>query len=169
MTSTIGSASLLVALLLALWGCAAPILGAQTWRKGFFATARGAILGQFALVTLASLALIYALVTTDFSIKYVAMNTTRATPIYYRVTGLWGALEGSLLLWEWVLIIFSGLVAWTYRHRHRELMPWVLMVFSLVSAFFLSVMVFASNPFDRIFRSRSMAAASTPSSKTRTC
>jgi len=151
MTSTIGSTSLLLALLLALWGGAAPILGAQTERQGFFAAARGAIVGQFALVTVASLALIYALVTTDFSIKYVAMNTTRATPIYYRVTGLWGALEGSLLLWEWVLIIFSGLVAWTYRHRHRELMPWVLMVFSLVSAFFLSVMVFASNPFDRIF------------------
>jgi cytochrome c-type biogenesis protein CcmF len=77
--------------------------------------ARAAILGQFALVSVASVTLIYALIATDFSIKYVAMNTTRATPIYYRVTGLWGALEGSLLLWEWILIIFSGLLAWVYR------------------------------------------------------
>ncbi len=151
MTATIGSSSLILALTLALWGAAAPVLGARTGRSAFFTTARYAILGQFGLVTLASLALIYALVTTDFSIRYVAMNTTRATPVYYRVTGLWGALEGSLLLWEWILIIFSGVVAWVYRDRHRELMPWVLMTFSIVSAFFLAVMTFASNPFERLF------------------
>src|ERR1043165_6118341 len=78
------------------------------------------------------------------------MNTTRATPIYYRVTGLWGALEGSLMLWEWILIIFSGLVAWSYKDRHRETLPWVLMIFSIVSAFFLGVLAFASNPFQTI-------------------
>jgi cytochrome c-type biogenesis protein CcmF len=78
------------------------------------------------------------------------MNTTRATPVYYRITGLWGALEGSLLLWEWLLIIFAGLLVWRYRDRHRELMPWVLMIFSAVSAFFLAVMAFASSPFERL-------------------
>jgi cytochrome c-type biogenesis protein CcmF len=108
-------------------------------------------LGQFILVTIASSTLIYALVTTDFSIKYVVFNTTRATPFYYRVTGLWGALEGSLLLWEWILIIFSGLVAWIYKDRHHELMPWVLMIFSIVSAFFLAVIAFSSNPFENVF------------------
>jgi cytochrome c-type biogenesis protein CcmF len=66
------------------------------------------------------------------------------------VTGLWGALEGSLLLWEWILIIFSGLVAWIYRNRQRETMPWVLMVFSIVSAFFLGVIAFVSNPFETL-------------------
>jgi len=149
--ATIGHSSVLAALLLALWGMIAPILGSRTEQKAFFTSTRVAILGQFALVTAASLSLIYALVTTDFSIKYVAFNTTRATPVYYRITGLWGALEGSLLLWEWILIIFSGLVAWIYKDHHRELMPWVLMIFSTVSAFFLSVIAFASNPFDPIF------------------
>ncbi|MEK7229830.1 MAG: heme lyase CcmF/NrfE family subunit, partial [Candidatus Binatota bacterium] len=120
-------------------------------RERFSASTRAAIMGQFFLVTLASLSLIYGLVATDFSIKYVAFNTTRATPIYYRVTGLWGALEGSLLLWEWILIIFSGLVAWIYKERHRELMPWVLMIFSIVSAFFLVVLGFVSNPFESVF------------------
>ena len=151
MIATIGHSSVLAALLLALWGMIAPILGSRTEQKAFFTSTRVAILGQFALVTAASLSLIYALVTTDFSIKYVAFNTTRATPVYYRITGLWGALEGSLLLWEWILIIFSGLVAWIYKDHHRELMPWVLMIFSTVSAFFLSVIAFASNPFDPIF------------------
>lgn len=150
MTAAIGHSSIVAALLLALWGVLAPLLGSRNRQQKFFSSARAAILGQFGLVTLASVSLIYALVTTDFSIKYVAMNTTRSTPIYYRVTGLWGALEGSLLLWEWILIIFSGLVAWRYRDRHRELMPWVLMVFSIVSAFFLSVIAFGSNPFERL-------------------
>ncbi len=147
MTAAVGYTSLLAALVLAGWGMAAPLLGARTGREGFFVSARAAILGQFALVTLAALSLIYALVTTDFGLRYVAFNTTRATPIYYRVTGLWGSLEGSLLLWEWILIIFSALVAWQYRHRQRELLPWVMLVFSTVSAFFLAVMAFASNPF----------------------
>ena len=151
MTASLGHSAILVALALAVWGIVAPILGARTGRQRYFAGARAAIVGQFFLVTVAALSLIYALVTTDFSIKYVAFNTTRATPVYYRVTGLWGALEGSLLLWEWILIIFSGLVAWIYKDRHRELMPWVLMIFSTVSAFFLAVIGFASNPFESVF------------------
>ena len=151
MTATLGHTSILLALLFAaLVGLSVRFsaLGATTERYSRFA--RLAILAQFVLVTLAAAALIYALVTTDFSIRYVAFNTTRATPVYYRVTGLWGALEGSLLLWEWILIIFSGLVAWIYRDRQRETMPWVLMIFSIVSAFFLVVVAFVSNPFETI-------------------
>ncbi len=150
MTSTIGQASILLALTLALWGIVAPFLFSRTRRPLLFTSIRFGILGQFLFVTLASASLIYGLVTTDFSIKYVALNTTRATPFYYRVTGLWGALEGSLLLWEWILIIFSALVAWIYKDRHRELLPWVLLIFSIVSAFFLAVIAFASNPFEII-------------------
>jgi len=150
-TAAIGHSSILLALLLALSGIVIPIIGSRSDDQRYFAFTRLAILGQFVLVTLAASALIYGLVLTDFSIKYVAFNTTRATPVYYRVTGLWGALEGSLLLWEWILIIFSAIVAWIYRDRHREMMPWVLMIFSIVSAFFLAVVGFVSNPFETIF------------------
>ncbi|HWX78262.1 MAG TPA: cytochrome c biogenesis protein CcsA, partial [Candidatus Acidoferrales bacterium] len=151
MTASIGHTSIVLAFLLALSGIVIPIIGSRRNDARYLAYTRLAILGQFVLVTLAASSLIYGLVTTDFSIKYVAFNTTRATPIYYRVTGLWGALEGSLLLWEWILIIFSGIVAWVYRDRHREMMPWVLMIFSIVSAFFLCVVGFVSNPFETIF------------------
>ncbi len=151
MTATLGHSCILLALVLAIWGIAAPILHARTGIRGFHASARYAIAGQFVLVTTAAGALIYALVATDFSIRYVALNTTLNTPVYYRVTGLWGALEGSLLLWEWILIIFSALVAWRYRKRMQEFMPWVLMVFAIVSAFFLAVIAFASNPFETMF------------------
>lgn len=150
MTASIGHSFVLLAFLLALVGIIAPIVGARSGDNRCLSLARWAIFGQFVLVTLAASALVYGLITTDFSIKYVAFNTTRATPIYYRVTGLWGALEGSLLLWEWILIIFAGITAALYRERHKELMPWVIVIFSIVSAFFLGVVAFASNPFETI-------------------
>jgi len=150
-TATLGHSCIIIALLFAMWGIISPLLVQRFGHERFFPLTRIAILGQFTFVTLAALALMYGLVSTDFSIKYVVSNTTRATPIYYRITGLWGALEGSLLLWEWILIIFSGLVAWIYKDQHRNLMPWVLMIFSIVSAFFLIVVGFVSNPFESVF------------------
>jgi cytochrome c-type biogenesis protein CcmF len=148
--ATLGHTSIFLALLFAVGGIINPILGARYNHQRYLSFTRWAILAQFVLVTLAATCLIYALITTDFSLRYVAFNTTRATPIYYRVTGLWGALEGSLMLWEWILIIFSGLVAWIYRDRQPETMPWVLMIFSIVSAFFLVVIAFVSDPFETI-------------------
>jgi len=106
--------------------------------------------GLFGIAAASGL-LINALVTGDFSLKYVAHNSSLSTPLYYRVTGLWAALEGSLLLWEWMLVGFAGLVAWQHRRRDAELMPWVLGVFSAVSTFFLIVLVWAGNPFERVW------------------
>ena len=150
MIATLGYASILLALFAALCGIVSPILAARSDQERYLDFSRYAIFAQFVLVTLAAASLIYGLIATDFSIKYVAFNTTRATPIYYRVTGLWGALEGSLLLWEWILIIFSGVTAWIYRGRHRETLPWVIMIFSIVSTFFLVVLAFLSNPFESL-------------------
>jgi cytochrome c-type biogenesis protein CcmF len=150
-TATLGHSSILLAFVIALSGIVTPFIAARTGEDRYLSIARYAIVAQFALVTLAAFALIHGLIATDFSIKYVAFNTTRATPIYYRVTGLWGALEGSLLLWEWVLMIFAGITAWIYRDRHRDMMPWVNMIFSIVSAFFLGVIGFLSNPFETMF------------------
>ena len=151
MTATLGSASLLLALLLALAGTVAPALARRRASLRLLAVGRISIVSQLALVTVAGVALVYALVTSDFSFKYVATNSSLRTPLYYRLTGLWGALEGSLLLWEWMLVAFAGLVAWQCRERHRDLMPWVLAIFSAVSAFFLGVLVFASSPFERVW------------------
>ncbi len=82
MTATLGHTSILLALLFAVWGILTPVLASRGNSDRYFAFARFAILAQFVLVTLAALSLIYALVTTDFSIRYVAFNTTRATPVY---------------------------------------------------------------------------------------
>jgi len=151
MTAAIGSWTILLAFALALVGMLAPALPVR--RDGAFRLAAGSvsIVGQFALVTVAAMALVYALVTADFSLKYVATNSSLRTPLYYRVTGLWAALEGSLVLWEWMLVGFAALVAWWYRERHRDLMPWILGILSAVSFFFLAVLAFASSPFERLW------------------
>ncbi|MBI2217701.1 MAG: heme lyase CcmF/NrfE family subunit [Candidatus Rokubacteria bacterium] len=150
MTSTIGSVSLWLALVSAGAGLLAPALGR---REAGRATAIGvtSILAQLALVSVAAGSLAWAFARSDFSLAYVAHNSSLRTPLYFKITGLWASLEGSLLLWEWMLVAFAGLVAWRHRERHRELMPWVLWVFSGVSAFFLGVLAFASPPFERLW------------------
>ena len=151
MTATIGSWSILLALALALVGTLAPTQLARRRTPRLLSIGEMSIIGQLVLVTVAGASLLYALVTADFSLRYVATNSSLRTPLYYRITGLWGALEGSLLLWEWMLVAFAGLVAWQHRERHKELMPWVLAIFSVVSTFFLGVMAFASSPFERLW------------------
>lgn len=151
MLAALGYLSLITALLFALLGTFLPLLSRGKAKAELPVHAGWPIFGQFLFVTSAALTLIYALVATDFSIKYVVFNTTSRTSLYYRVTGLWGSLEGSLLLWEWFLVLFSALLVWTHRDRLRELMPYVLAILSGVSAFFLLLMASASNPFERIF------------------
>ena len=72
---------------------------ARTARAG--RSAQHAALGVFVLVTACLLLLIYAFLTFDFSVRYVAINTNLGTPFYYRITAVWGALEGSIVLWAW--------------------------------------------------------------------
>jgi cytochrome c-type biogenesis protein CcmF len=147
MISQLGSLLLTVGLAVAVYGVAAAALGACLRRWEFVASAYRAVLWLFGLVTVAALLLVAALITYDFSIAYVARNTLLGTPLYYRVTALWGSLEGSLLLWQWLLSFFSAAVVLSQRHKLRELMPYAVAVLLTVSAFFLFIMVVPANPF----------------------
>jgi cytochrome c-type biogenesis protein CcmF len=147
MISQLGALLLMVGLAVAVYGVAAAVLGARLGRWEFVASAYRAVLWLFGLVTVAALLLVAALITYDFSIAYVARNTLRGTPLYYRVTALWGSLEGSLLLWQWLLSFFSAAVVLSQRRKLRELMPYAVAVLLTVSAFFLFIMVVPANPF----------------------
>jgi cytochrome c-type biogenesis protein CcmF len=147
MISQLGSLLLMVALGVAVYGIGAAALGAHLGRWEFVASAYRAVLWLFGLLTVAALLLVAALISYDFSIAYVARNTLRGTPLYYRVTALWGSLEGSLLLWAWLLSLFSAAVVFSQRHKLRELMPYAVAVLLTVSAFFLFIMVVPANPF----------------------
>ncbi|HSF30784.1 MAG TPA: heme lyase CcmF/NrfE family subunit [Candidatus Tectomicrobia bacterium] len=147
MISQLGSLLLMVSLAVAVYGIAAAALGAHFKRWEFVSSAYRAVLWMFGLVTVAGLLLVTALITYDFSIAYVARNTLRGTPLYYRVTALWGSLEGSLLLWQWLLSLFSAAVVLGQRRKLRDLLPYAVAVLLTVSAFFLFIMVVPANPF----------------------
>ena len=102
------------------------------------------------LVTACMALMIYAFLALDFSVRYVAMNTSRGTPYYYRITALWGALEGSIVLWAWMLGLYTLIVIAKYRRRQPALYPWALAVMAGVAAFFLLIMTVPAPPFQRL-------------------
>ena len=146
----IGYAITVVALALAVWGAVAAVTGARGGPAALLATAERAAVGVWTLITAAMLVLIHAFLTFDFSIRYVASNTNRGTPFYYRITALWGALEGSIILWAWMLGLYALIVVLRYRRRQPDFYPWVLAVMLAILAFFLLVMTVPAPPFERL-------------------
>src|SRR5438477_6385868 len=139
----------LVALGLAVYGGVAAGVGARTGRLALVESAQHAALAVFVLVTSCFALLTYAFLTFDFSVRYVATNTNLGTPFYYRITAVWGALEGSIVLWSWMLTVYTLVVILRHRTSARELYPWVLSVMLIVIAFFLLVMTVAAPVFAR--------------------
>src|SRR6185503_10556387 len=105
--------------------------------------------GAWALVSAALVLLAYSFLTFDFSIRYVATNTNLGTPFYYRITAVWGALEGSIILWAWMLTLYTIILIVRHRVGARELYPWALATMLGILAFFLLVMTVAAPPFQR--------------------
>ncbi len=151
MISTLGGFVLFFALGVTLYAVAASVAGARAGREDWLASSRNAVLAHFCLVTLAIFLLEYALITSDFSLRYVVNTSTRGSLTRYKIAGLWGSLEGSILLWEWLQALFATLVVARYSDRHRLLMPYVQAILQGISAFFLLLMTFGANPFTRVF------------------
>ena len=150
MIPEIGTGALLVALTLAVYGAVVAAVGGRRGRPALVESAQHAALGVFALLTAALVLLVYAFLTFDFSVRYVANNTNLGTPFYYRITAVWGALEGSIVLWAWMLGLYTLIVVLRHRTSARELYPWVLAVMLAVTAFFLLVMTMPAPVFARM-------------------
>jgi cytochrome c-type biogenesis protein CcmF len=150
MIPELGSGALLVALALALYGAVAAAVGARRGRPALVESAQHAAIAVFVLVTACILLLVYAFLTFDFSVRYVATNTNLGTPFYYRITAVWGALEGSIVLWSWMLTLYTLIVVLRHRTSARELYPWALTVMLSVIAFFVLVMTVAAPVFARL-------------------
>ena len=149
MTVDLGYGMTLVALVLAIYGGAAAAVGARAGRPALVESAQHAALGVFVLITACFALLTYAFLTFDFSVRYVATNTNLGTPFYYRITGVWGALEGSIILWSWMLGLYTLILILRHRDSARELYPWALATMLGILAFFLLVMTIAAPPFQR--------------------
>src|SRR5688572_27041568 len=103
------------------------------------------------LVSVATIAMVVALVTHDFSVSYVAAVGSRSTPLLFTIISLWGALEGSILFWGWVLAMYAAAVAWLHSSRPGNLVPYAAMTLLAVSAFFAILLVGPADPFRPVF------------------
>ena len=150
MIPEIGNFALIVALFLSLIQGAMPIIGAARNNPVMMGTARTLAVGQFVIVSVAIGCLVYSFVNNDFSVLYVAQHSNSQLPIQYRVAALWGGHEGSLLLWTFILTVWTVSVAAFSRHLPQEMVARVIGVMGLVSTGFLLFMLLTSNPFDRL-------------------
>ena len=149
MIPELGQFALILALVLAALQCVLPILGAQRGNAALIAVARPAAAGQAVFVVLAFAILTYAFVTQDFSVTYVAQNSNSLLPWYYRFSAVWGAHEGSLLLWVLILNAWTVAVAAFSKKLPDAFIARVLGVLGFISFGFLLFTVLTSNPFLR--------------------
>jgi cytochrome c-type biogenesis protein CcmF len=145
-----GQLALALALCLALVQGTLPLVGAAAGRAEWMALARPAAAGQFVFVMIAFGALVYAFLTDDFSVLFVAQHSNSALPVFYKATAAWGGHEGSMLLWIAVLAIWTIAVAAGSRSQPQEFASRVLGVLGIVSAGVIAFAFLTSNPFMRL-------------------
>jgi cytochrome c-type biogenesis protein CcmF len=146
----IGHFALVLALAAALAQTVVPFWGARVGDIGLMTVGRNAALIQLSLIALAFAALVNAHLTSDFSVLNVAENSNVAMPAIYKISGVWGNHEGSMLLWVFILAIFGALVALFGRALPAKLRADSLAVQGLISVAFLAFILLTSNPFERI-------------------
>ncbi len=151
MIPELGQIALWLALGVALIQGTVPLVGAARGRADWMALARPAAQTHFLLVALAFACLTASFVRNDFSVLYVATNSNSALPLPYRVAGVWGGHEGSLLLWLMMLSVWMLAVTWFSRHLPQPVVSRILAVMGFISVGFLLFMLMTSNPFDRLF------------------
>jgi cytochrome c-type biogenesis protein CcmF len=145
----LGFYALRLALVVAVAGIAAGIFAGVRRRPEWGEVARRAVLVHAALVTLAIGALFYSFATLDFTLEYVASHAARSMAVPYRMAAVWGGQAGSLLLWAWMLAAYST-AAVIVNRRQTTLLPWVCAVLLGNGAFFLVLLDFVTNPFDKL-------------------
>ncbi|MDP1947126.1 MAG: heme lyase CcmF/NrfE family subunit [Nitrospirota bacterium] len=150
MIPEIGHFALILALCVAVVQGSLPIYGAAVGNAALMSVAKPAARGQFILVLLAFCCLGYAFAVKDFSVLYVASTSNSHLPLHYRLAAIWGAHEGSLLLWTFILTVWMLAVTFFSEHLPEAMRARILGVMGLVSLGFLLFMLTVSNPFERL-------------------
>jgi len=145
-----GQISIFLAFIVSIYVAFAAVYGARTYKRDFVRSAENGALAIFFLLLVAVLSLVYSLVNLDFSLKYVALNTSTDLPFIYRITSLWAGQAGSLLLWSFILSIYFALVVLQTRNKARGLMPYVIATLAVISIFFTFIIAFVENPFQKL-------------------
>ena len=146
----LGHFALLLALCVAAVQTVLPMIGAWKNQPGWMASAGPAATAQLILLAFSFAVLTQAFVTSDFSLRLVTLNSHTLKPMLYKVSGVWGNHEGSMLLWCLILALFGALVAWFGGGLPSRLKARVLAVQGAIGVAFLSFLIFTSNPFLRL-------------------
>jgi len=150
MIPELGHLAMILALCLALVQSTLPLIGAWRGDRQWMSLAQPAAWGQFAFLAFAFACLTYSFMADDFSVAYVAQNSNTALPWYYKFSAVWGAHEGSLLLWALILGGWTFAVAIFSRQLPEEMLARVLGVMGIISVGFLLFLIVTSNPFTRL-------------------
>jgi cytochrome c-type biogenesis protein CcmF len=143
----IGALAILLALCLSGYAIIASVIGKLRKMPLLTLSAERAVYSIWALLTLASGLLVYGLIAGDFRLAYVARQSNKAMPVLYKFAAWWGGMEGSLLLWAWILSSYSAIVVFSNRRKLRDMMPYVVAILMVVQCFFLILIAFPENPF----------------------
>jgi cytochrome c-type biogenesis protein CcmF len=146
--AVLGRAALIIALVTALFGIGASLYGARRSSRQWVDAGRRSVYALVAILALAFAILEGAFVANDFAYNTVANNSSLTTPLFYRMAAMWGSQEGSLLLWVFLLSIWSSLAVFLTRNRLREIVPYAVAVLCGFASFFAAMLVFFASPFN---------------------
>ena len=148
MKSAIGILAIAIGAGASIVGIASLLLGLRRGDDRLLATGRRCVVAIVVAAIVAVGVMEWALITHDFAIKYVAENNARSTPLLFTITGLWAALEGSILLWVLILAAYLAVTVRHFRHRASEpLVVWATVVMLGVALFFFLLVLGPANPF----------------------
>jgi cytochrome c-type biogenesis protein CcmF len=148
--SSPGTVLLALALVIEAYGIAASVYGVRARREQWVASGRRSVYALAAVLTLAFAMLETAFLRSDFSFAVVAEHASTTTPGFYRAAAAWSAQEGSLLLWVWLLSLWSSLALFLTRGRMRDVAAWAQAVLLGFAGFFTLLLLFLADPFQRL-------------------
>jgi cytochrome c-type biogenesis protein CcmF len=144
----LGRACLLLALAVCVYGVGACLYGVRAGRRDFAASGRRAMYALAGILTVAFVVLEIAFLRNDFTFNTVADTSSRTTPAAYRAAAVWSSQEGSLLLWAWLLSLWSSIALVMLRGRMREIASYATAILLGLGGFFVALMIFYATPFD---------------------
>lgn len=151
MIAELGNYTLALALAISILLAVLPLWGAEKQNSTLIALARPMTWAMFLALTVSFGSLFYLFAVNDFTVQYVVNNSNSRLPLQYRLSAVWGAHEGSLLLWVWLLSLWSVGVATFTRKMPEDAVARVLGLMGVIGIGFLMFVIFTSNPFDRTF------------------
>ncbi len=151
MIPELGHFALILALCIALVQASFPLVGSLNGTRAWMSMARPLAYGQFVFLAISFACLVEAFLTSDFSVRYVATNSNSLLPDMYKVSAVWGAHEGSILLWALMMSAWGAAVATFSKNLPLAVIARVISVQGMIAIGFLLFMLLTSNPFDRLF------------------